>query len=85
MMADDVYVLCHLEDHNYSLGTNNYYVKDEDGAVEPCTTTYTPGPKDQSLTECDVTHNEMNIDKANLSDDDALIDSGSIPILSFSF
>ena len=51
--------------------------------MEPCTTTCTPGPKDQSLlAECDVTiHNKMNIDETNpvLSDDaDALSDSGSL-------
>ena len=46
MHPDDINVLCHLEDHNYSLGPNNYDATDEDYAVEPCTTTSTPGPKD---------------------------------------
>ena len=80
---DDINVLCHLEDHNYSLGPNNYDVRDEDCAVEPCTTTYTPEPKDQSLlTERDVIH-KMNVDETNPvlsddADDDALSDSGSL-------
>ena len=79
---DDINVLCHLEDHNYSLGPNNYDVTDEDCAVEPCTTTCTPEPKDQSLlAECDVIH-KMNADETNpvLSDDayDALSNSGPL-------
>ena len=80
MHPDDVKVLCHLEDHNYSLGPNNYDVTD----VEPCTTTCTPEPKDQSLlAECDVIHNKMNVDETNPvlsddADDDALSDSGSL-------
>ena len=80
---DDINVLCHLEDHNYSLGPNNYDVRDEDCAVEPCTTTCTPEPKDQSLlTERDVIH-KMNVDETNPvlsddADDDALNDSGSL-------
>ena len=84
MHPDYVNVLCHLEDHNYSLGPNNYDVTDEDGAMEPCTTTCTPGPKDQSLlAECDVIHNKMNIDETNSvfsydADDDALNDRVSL-------
>ena len=80
MHPDDINVLCHLEDHNYSLGPNNYDVTD----VEPCTTTCTPEPKDQSLlAECDVIHNKMNVDETNPvlsddADDDALSDSGSL-------
>ena len=80
MHPDDINVLCHLEDHNYSLGPNNYDVTD----VEPCTTTCTPEPKDQSLlAECDVIHNKMNVDETNPvlsddADDDALSDGGSL-------
>ena len=89
MHPDDINVLCYLEDHNYSLGPNNYDVTD----VEPCTTTCTPEPKDQSLlAECDVIHNKMDVDETNpvLSDDgddDALSDSGSLycPSVSVSF
>lgn len=36
MHPDDVNILCDLEDHNFSLDTNNYNVTYEDGAVEPC-------------------------------------------------
>ena len=51
-----------MEDHNYSLGPNSYDVTDEECAVEPCTTTCTPEPKDQSLLpECDVIYNKMNV------------------------
>ena len=83
MHPDDINVLCHLEDHNYSLGPNHYYATDKDCAVEPCTTTCTPEPKDQSLlAECDVIH-KMNVDETNPvlsndADDDALSDSGSL-------
>ena len=79
MHPDDINVLCHLEDHNYSLGPKNYDEID----VEPCTTTCTPEPKDQSLlAECDVIH-KMNVDETNPvlsddADDDALSDSGSL-------
>ena len=84
MHPDDINVLCHLEDHNFPLGPNNYDVTDEDCAVEPCITTCTPEPKDQSLlAECDVIHNKMNVNETNPvlsddADDDALSDSGSL-------
>ena len=51
---------------------------------EPCITTCTPEPKDQSLlAECDVIHNKMNVDETNPvlsddADDGALSDSGSL-------
>ena len=83
MHPDDINVLCHFEDHNYSLVPNNYYATDEDCAVEPCATTCTPEPKDQSLlAECDVIH-KINVDETNpvLSNDadgDAFSDSGSL-------
>ena len=84
MPPDDINVLCQLEDYNYSLGPNNYGVTDEDCAVEPCTTTCTQEPQDQSLlAECNVIHNNLNIDETNPvlsddADDDALSDSGSL-------
>ena len=84
MHPDDINVLCHLEDHNFSLGPNNYDVTYEDCAVEPCITTFIPEPKDQSLlAECDVIHNKMNVDETNPvlsddADDDALSNSGSL-------
>ena len=81
---DDVNKLCHLEDHNYSLEPNQYHSTDEDDVVEACLTTCTPGPEDQLvMAECDVAHDEMNVDATNpvssdQADDDALSDSGSL-------
>ena len=83
MRPDDVNKLCHLEDHTYSLGPNNYHSTDEDG-VEPCITTCTPGPENQLvLAEGDAIHDKMNVDAINpvssdQADDDALSDSGSL-------
>ena len=83
MRPDDVNKLCHLEDHTYSLGPNNYHSTDEDG-VEPCITTCTPGPENQLvLAEGDAIHDKMNVDAINpvssdQADGDALSDSGSL-------
>jgi ribonuclease HI len=72
MHPDDINKLCHLGDHNYSLGPNNCPSTDED-VVEPCETC-TPESENQSvLPECDVVQNEMIDDQ-----EDALSDSGSL-------
>ena len=85
MPPDDINVLlCHLEDHNYSLGSNtcSYDVTDEDSAVEPCTTTCTPEPKHHSLlAECDVIHYKLNVAIDIPGGKRSLV----LPILPFSF
>lgn len=75
-----------MEDHTYSLGTNNCPSTDE-FVVEPCLTACTPLSEDQPvLAESDVVQNEMVIDAANPASsdqaDDALSDSGSLYCLS---